>query len=596
MSADLRSNILRYSKLYGVHMHPTSIKLLITNINNLTTDAGVTQSSSPDELISSFFQRALHAQQTSSSQTGGLQHGTTSTNNNGSIPGVMTPEFCMKILKQIESQQMTQASMTQHFSNSSSNHGGERANSTGVLNDETFAVIQPDDVPHMQYNTPLKKWIEITPTTTTSASGEISLVKNTSDDRTVIMGRRMDTALYRMQHHPLFQLAENGGGGIVFHTVSNLEGVAADSEVYVLGIISVTQDGNLHELEDQRGKISVELKGAEVAGGFVMTGSVVFVHGNWTGSKLIAQAVGLPPSEPRATTILNLPRVTEFFGKSIPIGRYEAIRESELSPTLNTSQLFVLSNVMLDNPTSKSALQAFFATVAQNASQWPPLALVFVLCGNFSSNPVKHGDPFCVTANYSQEVHRYSQLFEELGDIVEAASKDIAKHSRFVFVPGPNDPTLGAATFPQSPIPNVFTAGARRKLLHASFTTNPCRIRLFTQDIVVFRDDSCARFRRASILPTRPSLTPYEHVIKTIFDESHMTPLSVQHTPVRWSKDYLMRVFPIPELFILCDHSESQCWECEYQQCKALNPGSFGDNNGFLIYGVQDKSHAFQKI
>lgn len=46
--------------------------------------------------------------------------------------------------------------------------------------------------------------------------------------------------------------------------------------------------------------------------------------------------------------------------------------------------------------------------------------------------------------------------------------------SRFVFVPGPGDPSPGDI-LPQPPLPTFFTADITRVLPNAVFATNPCR-------------------------------------------------------------------------------------------------------------------------
>lgn len=55
-----------------------------------------------------------------------------------------------------------------------------------------------------------------------------------------------------------------------------------------------------------------------------------------------------------------------------------------------------------------------------------------------------------------------------------------------MFVPGPNDPGLGHV-LPQPALPSYFTAELSALLPGAVFATNPCRIRYFSRELVVFR-------------------------------------------------------------------------------------------------------------
>jgi DNA polymerase epsilon subunit 2 len=54
------------------------------------------------------------------------------------------------------------------------------------------------------------------------------------------------------------------------------------------------------------------------------------------------------------------------------------------------------------------------------------------------------------------------------------------EESRLVFVPGLGDPGPGAL-LPRPPLPECLTAALRQRLPNAVFTSNPCRIRHFTQ-------------------------------------------------------------------------------------------------------------------
>lgn len=47
-------------------------------------------------------------------------------------------------------------------------------------------------------------------------------------------------------------------------------------------------------------------------------------------------------------------------------------------------------------------------------------------------------------------------------------------HTRFVFVPGPNDPGLGHM-LPQPALPSYFIGELQAVLPNAVFATNPCR-------------------------------------------------------------------------------------------------------------------------
>lgn len=77
-------------------------------------------------------------------------------------------------------------------------------------------------------------------------------------------------------------------------------------------------------------------------------------------------------------------------------------------------------------------------------------------------------------------------------------------------MPGDNDPWAStfsggaAATLPRRGVPEIFTSRVKRVFQQtkgegageAVWSSNPCRVGYFTQEIVVFRDDVVGRLRR----------------------------------------------------------------------------------------------------
>jgi hypothetical protein len=86
--------------------------------------------------------------------------------------------------------------------------------------------------------------------------------------------------------------------------------------------------------------------------------------------------------------------------------------------------------------------------------------------------------------------------------------------SQFVFVPGPADP-METDVLPKPPIPRSFTKKIRDRIPNATFTSNPCRIRYCTQDIVIFREDLLAKLLRIALPQTALGIdaeSTYKHV------------------------------------------------------------------------------------
>jgi DNA polymerase epsilon subunit 2 len=117
-----------------------------------------------------------------------------------------------------------------------------------------------------------------------------------------------------------------------------------------------------------------------------------------------------------------------------------------------------------------------------------PLAFIFI--GNFCSKPFKY------SASHSAE---YKDYFTALADLI-GEFHDLATHSNFIFVPGPKDPWGAGNTLPQKPLPPSFVSRMKHKTRKSVFTTNPCRIRYCTQEIVIFREDLLNKLWRNALL------------------------------------------------------------------------------------------------
>lgn len=108
------------------------------------------------------------------------------------------------------------------------------------------------------------------------------------------------------------------------------------------------------------------------------------------------------------------------------------------------------------------------------------------------------------------------EYFDQLASLL-ADFPALTAATTFVFVPGDNDPWAStfsggsSTTLPRKGIPDIFTSRIKRVFQQASkgatdgtggealWTSNPCRIGYFTQELVVCRDDVVGRLRRSGI-------------------------------------------------------------------------------------------------
>ena len=56
--------------------------------------------------------------------------------------------------------------------------------------------------------------------------------------------------------------------------------------------------------------------------------------------------------------------------------------------------------------------------------------------------------------------------------------------------------------------------------------------------------------------------------------------------PIHWNYDHALRLYPLPTMVVLADHTEPYHWN--YKDCLAINPGSFSSDFSFMVYRPAD--------
>ncbi|TIB03809.1 hypothetical protein E3P77_01729 [Wallemia ichthyophaga] len=182
----------------------------------------------------------------------------------------------------------------------------------------------------------------------------------------------------------------------------------------------------------------------------------------------------------------------------------------------------------------------------------------------------------------SRDIREYHDSFNKLADII-CEYPLLAQHSTFVFVPGPNDPWSSGTTttLPRKRIPTTFTRTFEAKVSRTYFTSNPTRIRYFSQEIVVCRDDAMSRILRNNVKVKEENGEDGEDMdvklkkflVQTVIDQAHLSPFTINTRPVLWEYDHTLRLYPIPTSLILADKYDR--YELKYEGCRVFNPGSF---------------------
>uniref|UniRef100_A0AC11DT31 DNA polymerase epsilon 2, accessory subunit n=1 Tax=Ovis aries TaxID=9940 RepID=A0AC11DT31_SHEEP len=221
----------------------------------------------------------------------------------------------------------------------------------------------------------------------------------------------------------------------------------------------------------------------------------------------------------------------------------------------NKDAMFVfISDVWLDQVEVLEKLHIMFS----GYSPAPPTC--FILCGNFSSVP--YG---------KNQVQALKDSLKTLADII-CEYPNIHQSSRFVFVPGPEDPGFGSI-LPRPPFAESITNEFRQRVPFSVFTTNPCRIQYCTQEIIVFREDLVNKMCRNCVRFPSSNLDIPNHFVKTVLSQGHLTPLPLYVCPVYWAYDYALRVYPVPDLLVIADKYDP--FTLTNTECLCINPGSF---------------------
>jgi len=142
---------------------------------------------------------------------------------------------------------------------------------------------------------------------------------------------------------------------------------------------------------------------------------------------------------------------------------------------------------------------------------------LYVLIGSFVSQPLSRslGGRETIEA-----------AFTALGDAIALFPRQ-ASNAKFLFVPGTlqidapshvsfhrNDHSCrmntcnagpmdagSSVALPRRPIPQQLTRALRERVKHVTFASNPCRIRCFTQEIVLFREDLLKKMQQHLAIP-----------------------------------------------------------------------------------------------
>ncbi|KAK7380120.1 hypothetical protein VNO78_32543 [Psophocarpus tetragonolobus] len=289
---------------------------------------------------------------------------------------------------------------------------------------------------------------------------------------------------------------------------------------------------------------------------------------------------GFPPLEDRDKSVTQLAG-HDFFGGGT-FTKEETIRLEDMEKRAVNDMFVIFSDIWLDNEETLRKLE----TVLDGFESVEVVPSLFVFMGNFSSRP----------CNLS--FHSYSSLrmqFGKLGEMIAAHTR-LKEHSRFLFIPGPDD--AGPSTvLPRCALPKYLTEELQKHIPNAIFSIAiwkliafynmyllGYRVKFYTQEIVFFRQDMLYRMRRSCLMPPSTEETDdhFQHLVATITHQSHLCPLPLSVQPIIWNYDHCLYLYPTPHTIVLGDRSPQKAFK--YTGITCFNTGSFAIESTFVAY------------
>lgn len=401
----------------------------------------------------------------------------------------------------------------------------------------------------------------------------------------------------RLMRHEIFSPPVAGSKKKDFIKITPIESVRGSAgRKCILGVLSQIEEGTYY-LEDLNSHIGLDLSRCNFHQGFFTENCIVLCEGEIDDDVFCVSMMGFPPPEKREQTLKLMSNVDYL---NLAPDSQDYIHMRALEERADDSMFVVASNVHLDRPQVFQKLREMFEGFS-SASDVMPTAFVFT--GNFLSRPFGHS---------FDDMNILKSHFDQLATLI-AGFPNLRKSSKFVFVPGPSDPSTGHPNvLPRPAIPAVFTKRLRSVLQgNAVFATNPCRIRFFTQEIVIMRENILHKMQRATIANRNPSesaaakddgvdgegeekLDATDHLVKTILDQGHLCPLSLDSRPTYWANDHALWLYPLPDLVLLADNFDQ--WSQCYEDCLVANPGIFSTDFSFVLYRPTSGKVEFSRI
>jgi DNA polymerase epsilon subunit 2 len=289
----------------------------------------------------------------------------------------------------------------------------------------------------------------------------------------------------------------------------------------------------------------------------------------------------MPPLETRQESERVFPGISRKLLGLAELNAKDAQTMDAMKEESDNVGFIILSDVFLDDPDTMASLRKLF----EGFEDSPPELIV--LMGNFSRRPFGLANRSVGSDQVSAA--EYTALFDNLITLMQKFPSLLTSQTRWVFVPGPRDPSPSPKEIlPRPCLPETIVGRVTSRLpetCRVTFTSNPARIMFYKQEICIFRNDTMMAMRRECIVPTTMSAGTKEaskELISTICNQGHLCPLTLDARPIYCGYERSLQLYPLPDVLILADQYEQYNWH--YKGCSVFNPGSFSADGSFVFY------------
>jgi DNA polymerase epsilon subunit 2 len=488
----------------------------------------------------------------------------------------LSREQCDEILKRIVAM-IKESGLRKRFIDANMMSGvlGKLENQHAQTKKDMILVFNAFDTPRFRYETVRKTWEKIPHRLPLHADADAKAGIHL--DRYQLLHQRM---LRSKDFCPPPISAVVSSKKHDYVEITQIESLICDpGRKLIFGMLTQLVEGKWF-IEDMATSVQLDISSeVKLVSGLFTEGCMVLADGVLTDGIFKVESLGFPPPEKRKVTLKAFPQL-DCFGYDFQ-GRDKEKEKQQMLTTLfeerTADMMVILSDVHLDKPAVLAKLRRLFDGMK---SAKPPL---FVFMGNFSSKNQSSSDAKKITG-----------YFDALADLI-LEFPSIYKQTKFVFVPGPQDPGLGNV-LPRPPIPHFFTKKLREKLPNVEFTSNPCRILYYGKEYVFFREDLLHKMRRNCVLKPNDKETPEisEHLVKTVMEQAHLCPLPITNRPIYWNYDHSLRLYPLPHVLVLADTVDQ--YDFNFEQCHSFNPGCFSSDYSFVVYWPAKEQLEFSRI